>query len=119
MSNKIQYRRVGDYYIPNLIIPSEEAKITLGKWGMMYKTYLEKHKSAVFCSLLSQGNLYQHCAEVENQAREMFDTLVEQMKQAEDVTEQLKEQDQWKWVQRMGNIEQRAREIVCNELIYK
>ena len=119
MSNKIQYRRVGDYLIPNLIIPPEEAKITLGKWGMMHKNYLEKHKKVFFNTLLMQGKLYQHCAEVENQAREMFDTLVEQMKQAEDVAEQLKEQDQWKWVQRMGNIEQRAREIVCNELIYK
>ncbi|MBO5420720.1 MAG: TnpV protein [Clostridia bacterium] len=118
MSNKIQYRRVGDYYIPNLIIPPEEAKITLGKWGMMYKTYLEKHKSAVFCSLLSQGKLYQHCAEVEKQAREIFDTLVEQMKTAEGVTEQLKEDNQLEWVCRMQNIEARAREIVTTELIY-
>ena len=118
MSNKIQYRRVGDYLIPNLIIPPEEANITLGKWGMMYKTYLEKHKSAVFCSLLSQGKLYQHCAEVEKQAREIFDTLVEQMKTAEDVTEQLKEDNQLEWVCRMQNIEARAREIVTIELIY-
>ena len=118
MSNKIQYRRVSDYYIPNLIIPPEEAKITLGKWGMMYKTYLEKHKSAVFCSLLSQGKLYQHCAEVEKQAREIFDTLVEQMKTAEGVTEQLKEDNQLEWVCRMQNIEARAREIVTTELIY-
>ena len=118
MSNKIQYRRVGDYLIPNLIIPPEEANITLGKWGMMYKTYLEKHKSAVFCSLLSQGKLYQHCAEVEKQAREIFDTLVEQMKTAEGVTEQLKEDNQLEWVCRIQNIEARAREIVTIELIY-
>ena len=44
MSNKIQYRRVDDYLIPNLILPPEEAKVTLGKWGIMHKTYLEKHK---------------------------------------------------------------------------
>ena len=85
---------------------------------MMYKTYLEKHKSAVFCSLLSQGKLYQHCAEVEKQAREIFDTLVEQMKTAEGVTEQLKEDNQLEWVCRMQNIEARAREIVTTELIY-
>ena len=48
----------------------------------------------------------------------MFDTLVEQMKEAEDVTEELKEQDQLEWVQRMSNIQQRAREIVCDNLIY-
>ena len=84
----------------------------------MHKNYLEKHKSALFNSLLMQGKLYQHCFEVENQARDMFDTLVEQMKEAEGVTEQLKEDDQLEWVCRMGNIEQRAREIVCTELIY-
>ncbi len=118
MSNKIQYRRVGDYLIPNLIIPSEEASVKLGKWGMMHKSYLEKHKKVFFSSLLIQGKLYQHCAEVEAQARDMFDTLIEQMKEAEGVTEQLKEENQLEWVCRMGNIEQRAREIVCNELIY-
>ena len=115
----LTYRTVGDFRIPNLTLPHEEANITLGKWGMMYKTYLEKHKKVLFNSLLMQGKLYQHCADVEAQAREMFDTLVEQMKQAEGVTEQLKEQNQLEWVQRMGNIQQQAREIVCGELIYK
>lgn len=118
MSNKIQYRRVGDYLIPNLIIPPEEAKVSLGKWGMMHKNYLEKHKKVFFSLLLSQGKLYQHCAEVENQARDMYDTLIEQMKEVEGITEQLKEDNQWEWVQRMENIQQRANEIVCSELIY-
>lgn len=118
MSNKIQYRRVADYFIPNLIIPPEEASITLGKWGMMHKTYLEKYKKALFSILLIQGKLYQHCAELENQARAMFDTLVEQMKQAEGVNEQLKEENQMEWICRIQNIEARAREIVCNDLIY-
>ena len=118
-ANKIQYRQVGDYLIPNLIIPPEEANIRLGKWGLMHKSSLEKQKKVFFSLLLSQGKLYQHCAEVENQARGMFDTLIEQMKEAEGVTEKLKEQNQFEWVQRMGNIQARAREIVCNELIYK
>ncbi|MBQ8767219.1 MAG: TnpV protein [Clostridia bacterium] len=120
MSNKnsIQYRRVGNYLIPNLILPPEETAITLGKWGMMYKSYLEKHKKVHFSLLLSQGKLYQHCAEVENQARDMFGALIEQMKEAEGVTEELKEQDQLEWVHRMDNIQQRANEIIINELIY-
>lgn len=119
MSNKnsISYRRVGDYLIPNLILPPEEANIRLGKWGMMYKTYLEKYKSALFNSLLIKGELYQHCAEVEKQAVEMFDTLVEQMKVAESVTEKLKEENQIEWVQKMENIEARARGVVYDELI--
>lgn len=120
MSNKnsIQYRRVGDYLIPNLILSPEEANIILGKWGMLYKDYLLKNKKVLFTTLLTQGKLYQHCAEVEKLAREMFDTLVEQMKKAECVTEQLKEENQMEWIFRMQNIETRAREIVNNELIY-
>ncbi|MBQ7295137.1 MAG: TnpV protein [Clostridia bacterium] len=85
---------------------------------MMHKSYIERHKSAVFNSLLIKGKLYQHCAEVERQANEMYDLLIEQMKVAEGVTEELKEQDQMEWIQRMGNIRARAREIVCDELIY-
>ena len=120
MSSKteISYRRVGDYFIPTLKLPPEEAKVTLGKWGMLYKDYLFKHKKTLFSTLLAEGKLYQRCAEVENQANEMYDLLIEQMKETEGVTEELKEQDQFEWVQRMGNIQQRAREIVCRELIY-
>ena len=73
MSNKteISYRRVGDYFIPNLKLPPEEAQVKLGKWGMIYKNYIEKHKSPLFTSLLIKGKLYQHCAEIEKQANEM------------------------------------------------
>ena len=120
MSNKnsISYRRVCDYLIPNLILPPEEASVTFGKWGMMHKTYLEKQKKVFFSLLISQGKLYKHCAEIEKQAKDMYNTLIEQMKEAEGVTEQLKEENQLEWVQRMGNIQQRASETVCNEIIY-
>ena len=120
MSNKnsISYRNVGDYLIPNLTLPYEEASVRLGKWGMMYKSYLEKHKKVLFNSLLMQGKLYQHCAEIEKHAKAMFDTLVKQMKNAEGVTEQLKEENQLEWVDRMNNIIDRAQEIILNELIY-
>ena len=116
--SKITYRQVGDYLIPNLKLPPEEANITLGKWGMMHKSYLEKNKKVFFSLLLGQGKLYQHCAEVEKQAQDMFDALVEQMKDTEGVTEQLKEQEQWEWVLRIETVQHRANEIVCKELIY-
>lgn len=61
--NNVSYRRVGDYNIPNLTLPPEEANITLGKWGMLHKAYLHKHKKVLFTTLLTQGKLYQHCAE--------------------------------------------------------
>ena len=115
----ITYRQVGDFNIPNLILPPEEAKIILGKWGMLHKDYLLKHKQVVFATLLAEGKLYQHCAEIENQARNMFDTLVEQMKEDVGVTEQLKEENQMEWVRRVQNIEACARETSCHDIIFK
>ena len=113
------YRQVGDFKIPNLTLSPEEATIKLGKWGMLHKEYLKKHNRVFFNVLLTQGKLYQHCAEIGNQARNMFDTLIEQMKNAEGVTEQLKEENQLEWVCRMQNIEARAKEIVYKDIIYK
>ncbi len=117
-NTNITYRQVGDYNIPNLILPPEEANITLGKWGMLHKEYLLKNKKVLFTTLLTQGKLYQHCAEIENQAQQMFDTLVEQLKVSEGITEQLKEENQMAWVCCMQNIAARAREVVTTELIY-
>ena len=118
MLNKIQYRRVGDYLIPNLVLPPEETSIILGKWGMLHKEYLKSHNPVIFLTLLTQGKLYQHCSDIEIQAQQMFDTLVAQMKDTEGVTEQLKEENQLEWVCRMQNIEARVVEIINKGLIY-
>ena len=114
----ITYRQVNDYMIPNLKLPSEETAILLGKWGMLHKDYLQKHNPVLFATLLTQGKLYQHCAEMEKQATDMFDILVDKMRKAEGVTEKLKEQNQFEWIQKIINIQQRANEIVRKELIY-
>lgn len=118
MSNKNQYRQVGDYLIPNLIIPPEEADITLGKWGMLHKDFLLKYKKVLFAILLAEGKLWQYLADIDTHAQQVYDAIVEQMKKAEGVTEQLKEENQLEWVCRMQNIEARAREIVNNEIIF-
>ena len=114
----ITYRYVNDYMIPNLKLPPEETAIRLGKWGMLHKDYLQKHNPVLFATLLTQGTLYQHCAQIDTQAQQMFTTLVEQMIKTENITEHLKSQNQIEWVQRMNSIQERANEIVCNELIY-
>ncbi|MBQ3137877.1 MAG: TnpV protein [Clostridia bacterium] len=115
---KISYRQVGDYKIPNIILPPEQANIIIGKWGMLHKNYLEHNKRGIFMLMVTKCTLWPYLADIDRQANEMYDLLIEQIKEAEGVTEELKEQDQLEWVQRMDNIQQRAREIVCNELIY-
>jgi len=112
------YRQVGDYNIPNLTLPPEEANIQLGKWGMLYKDYLLKHKKVVFMTLLAEGKLWQYLAAIDTQTQQMFDNLVEQMKAAEGVTEQLKEENQMEWVCRMQNIEARVRETVSKDIVF-
>lgn len=89
-TNKITCRRVDDYNIPNLILPPEEANITLDKWGMLHKDYLLKYKKVVFVTLIAEGKLWQYLADIDTQAQQIFDTFVEQMKSAEGITEQLK-----------------------------
>lgn len=112
----ITYRQVNDYMIPNLKLPPEESTIRLGKWGMMHKDYLQKHNPVLFTTLLTQGNLYQHCAQIDTQAQQMWGTLVEQMIKFENITEELKAQNQLEWVRRMNSIQERANEILNNEL---
>lgn len=114
----ITYRQVNDYMIPNLTPPPEETSIRLGKWGMLHKDYLQKHRPVLLVTLLTQGKLYQHLAQIDQQANEMFDTLVEQLMKSEGVSEKLKELDQMEWVQRMNSIQERANEIVKQEIIY-
>ena len=92
--NRLTYRQVGDYYILNLTLLPEEANIQLGKWGMVHKDYLRKHKPVVFAALIAQGKLWQYLTDIDTQVQEMVATLVEQMKKREGVTKQPKEEKQ-------------------------
>ena len=114
----ISYTLHGDYYLPDLALPEQEDNRPIGKWGSLRKHYLQRHKRAVYNYLICNLTLHTHLADIDEQARDMFDTLVEQMKKSEGITEELKEQDQMEWVGRMNNIRERAIEIVCSELIY-
>ena len=114
----IKYELIGDYYFIAGDDEEPEDNRPIGRWGRMHEDYLKKNKRQLYDSLLMSGKLHSYLADIDEQAREMFDTLIEHIKEAEGVTEQLKEQYQWEWVQRMENIQQRAREIVCKELIH-
>jgi len=103
--------------IPNLI-PDPEPEGELRKFGLMRKSYLENHRRGIYSGLLLSGELKKHLLMIQEQAEERFDLLVEQMAKRERVTEQLKEQNQILWVKRMNNIQERAEEIVREEIIF-
>ncbi len=114
----IKYELIGDYYFITGDDDEPEDNRPIGRWGRMHEDYLKKNKRHVFDSMLMSGKLHSYLADIDEQARDMFDNLVEQIKESEGITEELKEQDQWEWVQRMENFQQSVREIVCSELIY-
>jgi len=114
----IKYELIGDYYF--IAGDDDEPKYDrpIGRWGRMHEDYLKKNKRHVFDSMFLSGKLHSYLADIDEQARDMFETIIEKMKEKEGVTEQLKEENQMEWIQRMENIQQRAREIVCEELIF-
>ena len=114
----ISYTLHGDYYLPDLVLPEQEDNRPIGKWGNLRKRYLQHHKSVFYNTLVTNLTLHSHLADINEQARDMFDTLTQQMMKREGVTEELKEKNQIERICRMGNIQERATEIVCKELIY-
>ena len=110
----MEYVLVGDYYLPALELPRTRP---IGHWGMLHKAYLKLRKPAYYQSLLLSGKLDTVLANVEEQAVERYEVLIEQMSQREGVSEKLKEENQMEWVRRMSNLENRAAEIVKAELI--
>lgn len=111
------YTRIGDFFIPDLVL-EEQPEGQIGKYGRMRLEYLKKRKKSLYNDLLLSGKLQQHLLDIDQDAREEFETIVRQIAKAEGVTEVLKRQDQMEWVRRMNNIRNRAEEIVRNDLIY-
>ena len=117
-SNGLWYELQGDYYIPCFTLPTEKEHKSIGLWGQRHKHYLQEHKRAVYTTLLTSGKLNCYLADIDEQATEMMFRLVEQMADKEGVTEQLKAENPMLWIGRMNEIQARAREIVCTEIIY-
>ena len=113
----LAYTLVGDYYIPNTTLP-EPDKCPIGMWGRKRLAYLKEHRPALYNRLVLRCKLHSHLADVNEQATERLDRLIEQMAKAEGVNERLKIKDQMLWVARMNNIRNRAEEIIHVELIY-
>ena len=115
--NGIRYTLQGNYYLPDLKLPDEENK-PIGLWGQRHARHLKQNHKVLYMNLLTSGKLNDHLADIDKQAEDMFFRLVKQMAESENITEQLKADDQMEWVARMNNIRNRATEIVNAELIY-
>ena len=112
---ELTYTMRGDYLLPDLTVPESP---TLGKYGMLRRSYLRDHWDGIYTGMLLSGKLNSHLMEIDRQANEMLERLTSQMAKAQGVTESLKASDQMKWVGMMNNIRNQAEEIVMTELIY-
>ena len=116
-SNGLWYELIGDYYIPVLVLPSEEQR-PIGKWGRMHREYLREHRPILFNDLILSGQLWTYLADLNEQAQRRLQLIIRQMQEAESVTEEIKAADQMAWVGAMNNIRSRAEEIIRSEMIY-
>ena len=114
--NGLSYTLHGDYYLPDLVLNEEEP--TYGKYGMLRKQFLKEYRSARYQYLLLIGKLTEHLNQIDQEARKQVEILMEQMVKKQGATEELKAQDQMKWVRLMINIKSSAEEIVVKNTIY-
>ena len=111
------YRQVGDYFIPNLVLP-DGGDYQIGKYGRMRRSYLKEHRKILYTNYVVEGTLFKHLAEIDQTCYERMEIIVSAMSEQEGVTEALKTADQMEWVRRINNIRNRAEEIVLTELVY-
>ena len=115
--NGLWYELWGDY-IPCLDLPAEKEEQSIGVWGQRHLRYIREHKKALYTSLLTSGKLQSYLADVEKQARELFDRLMKQRAEREGITETLKADNQMEWVQRMNALRSAVIETVNAEVIF-
>ena len=111
----ITYIQNSDYLIPNIVIRKTKP---LGHYGRLRKAYLEMHRPILFNELVLSDKLFEHCAEIDEAARNRMELIVRSLAKQYGVTEQLKAENQMEWVRQMNACKAQAEEIVKAELIY-
>ena len=115
--NEISYTLDEDgLYYPDLYLP-EENDYPIGKYGMLRKIYLKEHRKGLYLELILAGKLNEHLHQVDEECNQMMDRLVEQMKEKQGVTEELKMQNQMEWVGKMNNIRACVEEMILKEIV--
>ena len=112
-----RYERQGDYLIPCLTLPPKEEQ-SIGIYGQRHLRYIRRHKRLLYTNLLTTCKLSSYLADIDEQAKSMFFRLVKEYADRQGVTEQMKADKPFEWVQRMNNIRNAVEEVINAELIY-
>ena len=116
-STEIEYTKVGDYYVPNLVLEQKE-EVKLNKYGRARLRFLKENKKVEYTEMLINGTLNNHIKEIQTIAEKRQNSIINQLAKQEKITEKLKENNQIEWVKSMNNIKNRAKEIIYKEIIY-
>ena len=111
------YRQVGDYFIPNLVLP-DDGNYQIGKYGRLRRSYLKEHRKILYTNYVMEGTLFKHLSEIDQACNERMAIIVSAIAKQDGVTEALKAADQMEWVCRINSIRNRAEEIILTELVY-
>lgn len=114
----LTYTQKGDYLLPNLKLP-EQKTVHIGVWGKRHAEYLKANHRVLYYNLLTSCKLSSYLSDIDAQAQELFDSIVQSLAEQENVTEELKATNQMLWVQKMNNISNRAMEVVCTDIIFQ
>ena len=119
MSIELSYIKVGDYYLPNLILdePPEPNRF-IGKYADLRREYLREHRLDLWMVLVNNGTALDHLREIEDAANARLDDLLPVLAENAGATEALKASDPLKWVGLMNACKAQAEEIIFDELIY-
>ena len=115
---KINYKKYGDYYLPDLALAEKENK-QLNKYGLLRLEYLKNHKEALYQELLMKDKLNEHLFSVSIEAENKVNFLIDKLIEFDGtITEKLKVKNQMLWIQKMNTCKNIAEEIVLREIVY-
>ena len=79
------YCQVGDYFIPNLVLP-DDGNYQIGKYGRLLRRYLKEHRKILYTNYVMEGTLFKHLSEIDQACNERMETIVPAMAKQEGVT---------------------------------
>lgn len=110
------FERQGDYNLPKLTTGGTTA-YPIGLWGQRYRRYLKEHHRIIYYTYLTAGTLNRYLTEIDERASEIFNRLVKELSEKENVTEKRKADNPFEWVRRTNNIRSLAMEIVYDDIL--
>jgi uncharacterized protein YktA (UPF0223 family) len=114
---ELTYNQMGDYQIPQVALPKTK-KMAQGRFSRMREKFLKEHKRGLYEELMLDGKMEEHLGEIEQTAQKRMKQIITSLAEKNQITEEMKRENQMSWVQAMNSIKNQAEEMIMSELIY-